>query len=194
MCGKMLNGYLARANSALWLAVRNYHPQEGREGISQLLSPVCWYALIGWWWISWKSVYSWVTACLLTSLNCGLGSYHLSPLGLLFLLLHNHYTPKAPERHTGLSAALLDCEGKGKGDLSNRGHIFIECYSTLIFFKMHISHPLHTPILEGITSWEPGEGSMERNFLFSEVHFLYTKLALLIDSWLTRKQPCCTKT
>lgn len=34
---------------------------------------------------------------------------------------------------------------------------------------------------------------MERNSLFSGVNFLYTRLALLIDSWFTRKQPCCNK-
>lgn len=37
---------------------RNYHPQEGREGISQLLSPVCRCALPGWQWVSWDSIYS----------------------------------------------------------------------------------------------------------------------------------------
>lgn len=99
---------------SLTVAVRNYHAQEGREGISQLLSPVCWYALTAWWWISWKSIYSWVTTLLLTSLDYGLGSYHLTPLRLFLLLLHNYHTPKALEGHTGLSAALLDCEGKGR--------------------------------------------------------------------------------
>lgn len=119
---------------SLTVAIRNHHPQEGREGISQLLSPVCWRALTGWWWISWKSVYSWVTAFLLTSLDYGLGFSHVTPLRLLLLLLHNHHTPRALEGHTGLSAALLDCEGKGKPQETCPAEDR-ESYSTLIFFS-----------------------------------------------------------
>lgn len=115
MCGKRLWVSCMSKVCSLTVAVRNYHPQEGREGISQLLSPVCWYALTdAWWWISWKSIYSWVTTLLLTSLDYGLGSYHLTPLRLLLLLLQHYHTPKALQSPTGLSAALLDCKGKGK--------------------------------------------------------------------------------
>lgn len=65
----------------------------------------------------------------------------------------------------------------------------MESYSSLIFFQ-NAHFPLSayfSPVLDGITSWEPAEGSTERNFLFSEVHFLYTKQALLIDSSETQK-------